>query len=431
MITSVIGRKFLKAYNEKFNKQYDAKSFFVEVYYPLFFNHSKYLQWVQNSPFVQMKKGQKVELLNEDERKDKLEELICKIDKGYKDASVAIGFAASEDKEYATTSGQVSNLNYEISKNDVYLSWIGSSLGIGLQGGISILFNDKNILLDLYDGWILYRKALDANPNLKGNQISTWNGQWISHRYDNNSYVQRIPMANFDPFSTKDNMMSVDVQSWTKVLIGISKTYPNSQMIGYVYNFGQMNTTIGFIPFMLNQIRKPVELYQKLFGFENSKIAETLWGTAYGLSKSCQAGSIGLKAMEPKGLKDYIIHGKTPKYSDDEKFKINNNVYLTWIMAMLDNEQLWAEAQEFAKELHNYASNSERGKKVNTNKVNMLLEATNKNNFIKGLTEIVADSENKIKIENIASIVNAMTADNIPYFLTLVRFHFAAINNTK
>ncbi len=286
-------------------------------------------------------------------------------------------------------------------------------------------------MLDLYDGWILYRKALDANPNLKGNQISTWNGQWISHRYDNNSYVQRIPMANFDPFSTKDNMMSVDVQSWTKVLIGISKTYPNSQMIGYVYNFGQMNTTIGFIPFMLNQIRKPVELYQKLFGFENSKIAETLWGTAYGLSKSCQAGSIGLKAMEPKGLKDYIIHGKTPKYSDDEKFKINNNVYLTWIMAMLDNEQLWAEAQEFAKELHNYASNSERGKKVNTNKVNMLLEATNKNNFIKGLTEIVADSENKIKIENIASIVNAMTADNIPYFLTLVRFHFAAINNTK
>ena len=63
MITSTIGKIFLEAYNKKFCTNYDAKSFFVEVYYPLFFDDNKYLQWFTNSHFVKMKKVQKVETL--------------------------------------------------------------------------------------------------------------------------------------------------------------------------------------------------------------------------------------------------------------------------------------------------------------------------------------------------------------------------------
>ena len=71
MITATIGRLFLDAYNKKYGKNYDAKTFFVEVYHPLFFDSNKYLQWVQNSPFVQMKKGQKVETLSKEERRER------------------------------------------------------------------------------------------------------------------------------------------------------------------------------------------------------------------------------------------------------------------------------------------------------------------------------------------------------------------------
>ena len=71
MITATIGKIFLEAYNKKFGSSYDAKSFFVDVYYPLFFDSNKYLQWIQNSPFVQMEKGQKVETLTQAERKEK------------------------------------------------------------------------------------------------------------------------------------------------------------------------------------------------------------------------------------------------------------------------------------------------------------------------------------------------------------------------
>ena len=75
MITSTIGRIFLDAYNEKMETDYDAITFFNEVYHPLFFGSNKYLQWVQNSPFVQMSKGQKVKL----PRRTALTELAAKI----------------------------------------------------------------------------------------------------------------------------------------------------------------------------------------------------------------------------------------------------------------------------------------------------------------------------------------------------------------
>ena len=110
MVTSVIGKMFLEAYNAKYGTLYNAEQFFLEIFYPLFFDSNKYLYWVQNSSFVQMKSGQKVETLTSDERKEKLNNFIEKVNRGVADASIAIGYPASEEKEYATTSGQVSNL---------------------------------------------------------------------------------------------------------------------------------------------------------------------------------------------------------------------------------------------------------------------------------------------------------------------------------
>lgn len=36
MITSNIGKIFLNAYNEKYGTSYDARTFFLEQFYPLF-----------------------------------------------------------------------------------------------------------------------------------------------------------------------------------------------------------------------------------------------------------------------------------------------------------------------------------------------------------------------------------------------------------
>ena len=96
MITTVVGKTFLEAYNQKYQTQKTPKEFFEEVYFELFYNHSKYMQWVTNSPFVQMKTGQKPETLTYTERKEKLENLFEKVENNETDASFAIGFPASE-----------------------------------------------------------------------------------------------------------------------------------------------------------------------------------------------------------------------------------------------------------------------------------------------------------------------------------------------
>ncbi len=427
MITSTIGKIFLDAYNKKYGTSYDAKSFFVEVYYPLFFDSNKYLQWVTNSPFVQMKKGQKVETLTPDERKEKLQDFMAKVDESKSpDSSIAPGFPASEEKEFATTSGQVSNIDLSMSKNDYYQSWIGSSLGVGLQGGLSILFSNPEILLDIFEGWKLYRKALNETPQLKGNQVNTWNGQWLSHCYGR-GFSASQPMAGFTPFeTTKEGGMNVATQSWTKVLIGISRHFDSPKMMGYVYNLGQTNTTLGFIPFDLEHIRRPIELYKRLFDEEEGLKAEELWGTEKGFRTCCQKGAIGIEAMQPKGLKQYMDGTKMPKKAQDENQKITFNTYLIWILSMLNNQDLWSKSMGFAKALLDYSKSGKSSKTVNSQKVNNILAATSKKTFISALTEIVGDSEEREQIVELAEFVNSMPTDNVPYFLTLLRFCFVS-----
>ena len=430
MITSVIGRIFLDAYNEREHTDYNAKTFFIEKYYPLFFDAEKYMQWVQNSPFVQMKSGQKVETLSSDERREKLEELICKIQNGTKDASVAIGYSASDEKGYATTSGQVTSLDIKVTHDEVYLSWIGASLGVGVKGGLSILFSNPLLLLSIYDGWAFYRAALNNNQKLKGNQIASWNGQWLAHRYDKRAFDAENPMADFNPYvSDKDASMSMAVQSWTKILINLSQNFSGQNLLGYVYSLGQTNITVGFIPFILSQIRRPIDLYIRFFGMKNWRQAEELYGTAFGFDRACQAGAIGLKALEPKGLKDYMEKGKLPKYTDNEEQTIKFHTYQTWIMAMLNNEDLWVQSESFAHVLKEYSAGSKNAKTDRTNKVKALLGALNKKDFIRNLTDIISEVGDVSKLMGTAKLVNDMPADNVPYFLTLIRFHYAAIIN--
>lgn len=438
MITSTIGKIFLEAYNKKYSTDYDAKTFFVEVYYPLFFDSNKYLQWVQNSPFVQMKKGQKVETLTQIERKEKLQDFITKVDScKVPDASIALGYPASEEKEFATTSGQVTNIQLKTDTDDIYLSWFGASLGIGLQGGISILFAESEILLDLFEGWKVYRDTLDKTPKLKGNQVNTWNGQWLAHRYDKKVFSTEDPMANFNPFETaKDEGMSVGVQIWTKVLIGIARSFQNPQIMGYVYNLGQTNTTIGFIPFNLNHIKRPLEFYKKIFkNSDEGKKADELWGTENGLRVCCQKGAIGVEAMQPKGLIPYMTADKKgeiklPKYKeDDDKQKVSFHTYQIWLLAMLNNQELWDKSQEFAKALQTYVKKDKNLSTKRSNLVKEVLSATSKKTFISALSEIAKDVESFDIIENNAKEVNVMPTDNVPYFLTLIRFHYAGLDN--
>lgn len=438
MITSNIGKIFLDAYNEEYGTNYDARGFFLEQFYPLFFDQNKYMMTAGNSPLENPKlswddmiKGKKPYETPE-QRKSRFEKLINKIDESEADASIARGYASLDVT--ATTSGQVTDMKLPNSQEEIYTSWIGDALGIGVQGGFSILFSKKEILLDIFKGWKLYRESLNKTSMLKGNQINTWNGQWLSHYYDDRVYDEKMPLAGYNPYNTnKDGLINIDTQIWTKILIGISRKYDNSQLLGYIYSIGQTNTTIGFVPFDLSQIRRPIHLYKKIFGMHNSRNTEDLWGTAHGFKTACTYGGIGIKAMEPKGLQDYVYpkgnkDPKQPKAPKNENEQINFNVYKIWILAMLNNDDLWEKSQELAELLNEASCNKD--KSISTkpkNLVEAMLNATNKKLFVEAATEVIPFINKIDEFKGIVKEIHSMPTDNVPYFLTLLRFQYKTL----
>lgn len=438
MITSNIGKIFLEAYNEENGTSYDARTFFLEQFYPLFFDQNKYMMTAGNSPLENPKlswddmiKGKKPYETPE-QRKSRYEKLIKKIDESEADASIARGYASLDVT--ATTSGQVTDLKLPNSQEEIYTSWIGDALGVGVQGGFSILFSKKEILLDIFKGWKLYRESLNNTSMLKGNQINTWNGQWLSHYYDQRVYEEEKPFANFYPYKEdKDGIISIETQTWTKILIGISRKYDNSQLLGYIYSIGQTNTTIGFVPFDLSQIRRPIHLYKKMFGMYNSRNAEDLWGTAIGFKTACTYGAIGIKAMEPKGLRDYVYPKgnkapKQPKAPKNENEQTNFNVYKIWILAMLNNDDLWEKSQELAELLNDASCN--KNKSISTkpkNLVEAMLAATNKKLFVEAAIEVIPFIDKIDEFKGLVKEIHGMPTDNVPYFLTLLRFQYRTL----
>ena len=394
--------------------------------------------YVINSPFVQQLpscrdciKGIK-SFEDIEQRAKRLNAFIEKVENNDADMSIAIGYPSIEVN--AKTSGQVTDLKMNTSKEDIFLSWIGGALGITVSGGVSILFTHKNILLDIFKGWKFYRKALNETLMLDGNKINSWNGQWLFHYYDQREYEEENPLANFAPYKVdKDGIIGIETQTWTKILIGISRKYDNSQLLGYIYSFGQTNTTIGFVPFDLSQIRRPIHLYKKMFGMYNSRNAEDLWGTAIGFKTACTYGVIGIKAMEPKGLRDYVYPKgnkapKQPKAPKNENEQTNFNVYKIWKLAMLNNDDLWEKSQELAELLNDASCN--KNKSISTkpkNLVEAMLAATNKKLFVEAATEVIPFIDKIDEFKGLVKEIHGMPTDNVPYFLTLLRFQYRTL----
>lgn len=263
---------------------------------------------------------------------------------------------------------------------------------------------------------------------MRGNQINTWNGQWLKRKYDINDGSGLLDFG--DAFSTKDDLVEIQTLPWVELIAAVSCHFKDPRMMGYVYNIGQTNTTIGFIPFVLSSIRRVSELYVRYFGTEKRKPVMKLFGTAFGFSMACKEGVIGLKALEPKGLSSLMKSGKIPTYkSDNEEQKIQYETYQIWLLAMLNNEELWDRAKAFALTLQDFSLGGKMARTGRSNMVKALLESTNKKSFIDQMKNIVEEADSAIEdFENIVSSINVMPSDNVPYFLTLIRFRYAVIN---
>jgi hypothetical protein len=426
MIAANIGKIFLDAYNEKYQSNYSAKKFFVEKYWSLFYNDEKYMQWITNSAF---NPGNHLGDVSTEGRKLKLKNLINSISENKFDEKNVIGYSISDLT--GTTSGQVTNLELPIKENEAYLSWIGSGFGIDLDG-FSILIPNTNILLDIYEGWDLYREYLNKTLNLKGNQIDAWNSQWLSHRYNKLTYDSDNPLALLNPLDiNKNGKMVIGKLPWSKVLFVLAKEYPNLTFTAYVYKLGfnTPNVTIGFIAMYLPKLKYTTDLYEKFFGTTNKLLAESFFGTAMGFAKACEMGAIGVNALEPKGFRDCLKKGVMPKYNaNDEEKLVNFNTYLIWILAMLNNEKFWDTSREIAQQLIKYKAGAEKSRTNRKTDVENILGSTTSKQFLQNRVPLIEEDKEVANFEEMGRLVHLMPVDNFPYFCTLIRFQYALLN---
>lgn len=442
MITTVVGRTFLKVYNEKHGKAYSPKQFFQEVYWQLFFNHNKYLMSGGNSPLENPKiswdrmiKGS-IPFENKEMRNERFMKFLEKAETSVNslDASIAMGYPASDQKEYASTSGLVSDLVIPASEDDIYLSWIGGGLGIGVAGGYTILFDDPLISLQTFEGWKVYRKQLNdpTLAKLRGNQINTWNGQWLTYSMDPDKFTPDFDFSDLENegiFKVDSNLVEINTVNWSRLFFSLSQQFPRAEMIGYVYGFGQTNKTIGFIPFHFKSGTRIKDVYKQLFGgkYSSPKDFEGLFGMH--IKRACELGSIGLLALRPDGLIKYMQEGRNLSFKKDEDF-INYQAYKTWLIAMLskNKEEITVYTLELARAILKYRNDGSKNDRKNLIEKELFASSTKKG-FIEALGKMIKDldTDGLLKIKRLKDEVHLMTNEEYGYFSTLLKFDYAFV----
>ncbi|HKK44868.1 MAG TPA: hypothetical protein VJ964_05065 [Balneolaceae bacterium] len=448
MYTVEIGRQFLKYYNEKTGNDYSALEFFEEEFFPVVFDAEDHLHLmhVHNSPFFQRiyKKDREAypdmrdALLRKYKFFDSIEEVVAgEDDLG---GNLGVGFMA---KGYdGTTSGQVSNLEAEFSKSDILYSWIGGALGVGFGGGYDFLFESNKINWFLFKGWRYYREYLKQTPNFKGRQLETWNGLWINYGLQYSNDFDRA--FNETTIGIKDHTrkggsyLKLDRPDWIKQIFSLARYFGSKRKreLVYGYGYGQMNTTLGFLYFELGEVKDMADLFDQLVANDselttNEKIRiEDAYETFFSLERACEMGGIGVQALRPKDLRKYTIWTRnknmksTPDLSKKQK-RIKFLTYITWIEAMLKNDETLQLSEEVAEALIEYEGGENR-LKTRITAVENLWDSKSRQQLIDKLSAIVKEEPKIAETINRAvdQLMTKIPQDMYKLFLTLIKFKY-------
>jgi hypothetical protein len=440
MYTAYIGRRLLDLYNARRRQELplNARAFFDKVFFPLFFDDERYLMLANNSKFDQKAKQKKAG--NPAERREALASFHADVATLEEPLGHLFQGGYTAELERATSS-QVTNLKLPVSSEEVYLSWFGLAAGIGVKGGLSMLVDTEEVLDAILEGWVQYRAYLRQTPVLKAYQIDTWNGWWLIHRFGE-MYQVTDPLRDFPAeLPVKNGVAAFDTPPWIRVLFALSSLEGVSRQMAYVYSFGQTNTTVGFVQLDLPRVQGLPALYERLFGktpaFVGRQQFVQMYEPAYGFRRACEMGSIGLRALEPDKLRNFMPGGKNqlPVLSsgrNPHEQEVSFAIYQTWIIAMLNNEDLLMFADKAAEALHATAISEERGKTTNMRAVEEgVLKATNRRAFIEGLTELLEKDKDDAHAQTFNQLVTEimkMPANDFPLLLTLIRFKYALRN---
>lgn len=442
MIYSQIGKKFINYLNQKEKTNYSAKSFFVEVYLPLFFGDEKTLLMIGNSPpfFETIIRKSKAKKENKEyvfSSENIINDFNRKIKNGDVDASVMPDGGAKD--MLATTSFNISlGINHKITEETVCSSWIGYSLAIQLNN-ITFVLNDIEILYLIYQGWKYYRKLL-SDPiyeHCNGNQIHMWNAHWLM----NDCELFPKKMSAFNPLSTKLENKSLKSVSWVELIFKLARKYPDKIINTYASKYDKTNETYGFIPIKLNGFSNFLSFCKEYFGdndfLNKPELYNKLFGSAYSLRKICEFGSIGLFSIKPELLKLEQIKNKSEQIRKKintltKQYAKNNytlNLYKLYIMTMLNTKNIQQDSKQFAEFLVEFKK-SKFTKSEGEKLVNEFFECKTINGVVEVFTKM---SDQKLSTpqqrETITKLLDVIINNekNLTLLISFIKFTYTTL----
>ena len=426
MYTSYIGLKFLDLYYRRTGNLYTAEEFFEKEMYPLFFDDDRHLMHVSNSPFFQSPSDKELKssgLTRSKLQYKKLQQKIAQVaalESEQPDASIYVRYAANGPDQ--TTAGQVSNITWETSTNELYASWIGNALCARVEGSQCLLMDSEPVLWHLYEGWKVYRQYIQPVKQMDGRQIETWNGYWLAKGSLNTMAAPPI----------KGNKL--DTYPWVEVLARLLQWHSNQILPVYIFSLGQTNTTYGFINIRFPQLQCLSEarhtLKQGIFSYEeDDAVFWQQYEPDFSLREACQFGEIGLRSLRPKDF-GKLMEGKYSPVKLTDKNKQTFFNIQTWIIAMLNNKSdLQQLASELAAELvtaESKGNGKDRGLMKDNADTKALFEAKGLTSFIEALTTFLEkDQTAKTVCKAVVDKSIRIPGEQFPLFKALIRFEYA------
>lgn len=432
MYTSYIGQKFLELYNRRTASVYSAAEFFDKVMFPLFFNDARHLMHVSNSPFFQTppeKELKQSALSKSAYQYQKLQQkisLVAEAATESADASIYVGFAANGPDQ--TTAGQVSNLQWKVSSDELYASWIGNALAVRVEGSQCLLLDSEHVLWHLFQGWQVYRDYMHPVKTMEGRQIETWNGYWLAKGETNKAVSP--PQKNG----------KLDTYPWVEVVAKLLQWHSGEVLPAYIFSLGQTNTTYGFINIHLPQIKRLKEARHAvkktlITADDSDAFFWEHYEPEFSLRDVCQLGEIGLRGLRAKEYGRMMQESFSGIRLNDKNRHTLLNIQ-TWIIAMLNNKSdLQKLAADLATELataESSGSGKDRGKTSDFAEIKALFEAKGLTNFITALTDFL--EKRSAAADVCRSVVNQsirIPGEQFPLFKALLRFEYVFLKSSK
>ncbi|MFW5847861.1 MAG: hypothetical protein ACOCVF_02995 [bacterium] len=476
MLISNYGKIFLNYFNEKRKENGESemtpKEFFLEELYPtLYEGRKKPLMQVLNSVFNQSgkyRKSEKIKLskkyqveplvsitnytsnknayfkkteeLKYSDLRNKnkfsngwevlLNEFFDKIKSGERISSFFVK-SFGGDLTNVTSFNRALEVEYDLTEENLFYSWIGHALAIRLDK-LNFLFNDPEILYDVYCGWKKYRELMDRSlyEHFSGGEINIWNGHWINNKYSKRKQSD----SEFNPLENDENIIkneSLDFVSWIQFFFNLSN-YKSKQSINkidsYVYKLDKQDTTFDYVCININEFDNLMDFCEINFNEVNETIDVNDFKKFYEkntlyLNKLCEFGIIGLFSLKPQLL--YLQDENKIKTKLNELNKsLGNKTFklLKLYIEMKYSEDFVEKAEKFGDFLYRFKKSN--GKHL----VNDLIKNKNNKNFLITIEEMMTIISNNDDINFLTELYKSAFKNDINVFDFLSYAHIIYIN---